>query len=357
MSALRLLQWLGPWTRQDKSPKGIKLRIIETSTGPLRLYSSKRDHLGPLFLLSGLHPEGPADPRVDRFARVMANAGYIVGAPQLKSMTDCQMSPELCSDAIEAFCHFRKQVEGPVGIFSISASSIAALSIGAHHGSRQYLSSIMLFGGFINWRESLVYALTGKLNNGKTAPIDPLNLPVIFLNLVHLLPHPPTDLVGFRAALKSFIDQCWEKKNYKTIEQYGPVATDIADKLPATDRMLFFQATRLKEGGVDMAVETAEKEHREHEWLDPGPLLAQQRSPLIMVHGKDDVVVPWTQARELQFAVPEDVHTQRYITGFYDHTGVTGIWRLVRLIPLLPIELWRSIRLVCSMSRLNTTDH
>ena len=71
--------------------------------------------------------------------------------------------------------------------------------------------------------------------------------------------------------------------------------------------------------------------------------------------GKEDVVVPWTEAQKIAKLVPSDTPSRVHVTGFYHHTGLNPLWKILRLLPTLPLELYRSIGLVSAMYDTATT--
>jgi hypothetical protein len=344
MSIFTLLRWLGPWTDQTRAPVGIQRVEIETAkqSFPIWIYEPPNPK-GALYIVPGLHHEGPADPRLDRFARVLAQAGMIVGVPFLPTSLGLVMKPELCTEAKEGFLVFQERVDRPCGILGISAASIGALSISADPTLQQKITGTMLFGGFSNWKKALLFAAKG----GGSLPIDPLNLPVIFLNLwpeMNLSVHEESTLID---SWTRFVHATWEKEEMKPKEKYTAIAHQLAEEVHPNDRLLFLKGTSVLEGGISIVEQALQKTTETYSWLDPVPHLHQLNRPLYLTHGRDDVVVPYQQSYALQEESP--VKTPVYITGFYDHTGVTNIWRLIKLIPRIPQEIVHSIQLLRKM--------
>ena len=82
----RLARWLGPWTPDTRLPPGVEAEDTHVpgppGRAPIRVRTWTGDKpLAPLLLWPGLHYAGPDDPRLDRFGRVLAHAGYRVQAP------------------------------------------------------------------------------------------------------------------------------------------------------------------------------------------------------------------------------------------------------------------------------------
>jgi hypothetical protein len=115
---------------------------------------------------------------------------------------------------------------------------------------------------------------------------------------------------------------------------------------------VFLQGCSIKSGGSERVEEyldsVSSKLPESVSWLDPLPLLEKIVIPLDVSHGREDFVVPYTQAKK--FAISSRNSTVRtYITGLYHHTGTISVSQMKSLVWNLPKELWTSIRLVRSL--------
>ncbi|MAA79555.1 MAG: hypothetical protein CL916_09870 [Deltaproteobacteria bacterium] len=341
MSLFTLLRWLGPWTNQKRVPNGVQRDEIETHDQDFRLwvYDTPRSK-GALYIVPGLHHEGPEDPRLDRFARVLAKAGITVGVPFLPTSMGLVMKPDLCTEAQKGFQAFQEHIKKKSGVFGISAASIGALAIASNEQNQGSLSGVMLFGGFSNWQEALLFAASDDDILAK----DPLNIPVIFINLWEHINIPVQDEALLLQSWKKFIHQTWEKEDMQSIEKHSVVAFQLAEQVHHDDRNIFLQGTSVEPGGDEIIKEVLKNGLHGYDWLNPEPHLENLCAPLFLTHGRDDVVVPYLQTYELQSKAPP--HTPAYITGFYDHTGLTSFRRLLSLIPRIPQEVFHSILLL-----------
>ena len=324
MSALRLTRlarWLGPWASDDKAPGGVTRteEHVAGPTGPIRqwIYRPRRPR-GAVLLVPGLHFAGPADPRMDRFARVLANAGYWVCAPFLPSFIDMRLQPQLIDDALAVFDALVARTDRPIckpGVFSISFGSLPALRIAA--GRPEQVGSAILFGGYADWKAALRFSITG----GGDVPHDPLNRPVVFMNLVDHLPDAPRDPRTLLTAWRRYLKATWGKPEMKLDGAWQVVARTIADDLPAGLRRIFSLGCGLAPGALDVAKAALARSGAERDWLDPRPYMADIQCPVVIVHGADDDVIPYTQAQVLADALPPASRAGVFISGMYGHTG------------------------------------
>ena len=103
-----LLWWLGPWCNQQKAPKNVVSEDFTVSSESIgfrfRVYSGPVRN-GAVLVLPGLHPDGLDDDRMDRFCTVLARSGAVIGVPELPTMMQSVMVPQLLDDT-EAAAQF-----------------------------------------------------------------------------------------------------------------------------------------------------------------------------------------------------------------------------------------------------------
>lgn len=327
---VRLARWLGPWAGEDAAPTAVAREAVRLP-GPRGLrayvYRPATPPAGSLFLVPGLHYAGPDDPRMDRFARVLAHGGLLVFAPFLPDFLDLQLRPALIDDAEQAFDALLARPDRPPGrpgALSISFGSLPLLRLAARRSHD--LSGAIVFGGYAEWEAAMRFAVTGAAD----VPFDPLNRPVVFLNLLDLLPGAPADpaaRAALAAAWRAFVERTWGRPEMKAEARYRPVAVALEADLPPAARPLFRAGCGLDPGG-EALVEAAVARATDRGWLDPRPHLADIRCPVHVVHGAGDDVIPCAQAHALAAALPPAARAGTYVTGVYGHTG--------RALPAIP---------------------
>lgn len=105
----------------------------------------------PLLLVHGVHPAGRSEPRLVRFARILAAEGYRVVTPQLAALAEFRLDPETADRIARAAAELARQSpDGRVGVVGISIGGGmalmaaerepaigAVLAIGPHHDARR----------------------------------------------------------------------------------------------------------------------------------------------------------------------------------------------------------------------------
>lgn len=348
-----LLWWLGPWMDQQKSPSDISLERIPVSNGGFELFvyrSQKKKSKGAMYVIPGLHYEGPEDVRLDRFARVLAASGMVVGVPALPTMKNLIMTPSVWEENIQGFeCFLQQELPKKPGVFSISAASIVAFQLGAHEHWGRNIREMLTFGGYVDWSESLRFSLDGKIDEDMCIPVDPLGLPVIFLNMLEQFPLQDQD--AFKIQLLQFVTSTWEKEEMQSFECYAPLARTLSRNVDLKDRDFFLQACSVEEGGIDIIRKILLDDLFDSSWLQPTQFLHKIHTKVTVAHGREDGVIPFTQAEKLWETINPEMRVGYHVTGLYHHTGLISLQNLLRMTLQLPIELWNSIGLVRSIAR------
>ena len=342
----RLGRWLGPWADESRSPGGVERRTV--TIAPVRegdraldawvLRPARREPSGSLLVVPGLHYAGPADPRLERFLRILANAGVVVMSPFLPDFAELRVGRGLVRDterALEALIALPDRPPGRPGMFSISFGSHPALSVAASERFRDELSGLVVFGGYADFASTLRFALSGEAGR----PHDPLNRPVVFLNLLDHLEGVPRDVSRVIAAWNEYVRATWGRPEMKAHERWSKVAREIGDRLAGEERAFFLLGCGSLGGGIARCEAALRAAGDAFDWLDPRPLLGGVRCPVYLVHGRDDDVIPYTEAAKLQRAMPESARVTTLLTGMYAHTGKTGLAQLASLGPALAGEL------------------
>lgn len=321
-SAARLAFWLGPWAG-SRTPAAVSrtTEIVDETRG-VRAYLFRPTRTPPrgVYLVApGLHFAGPDDPRLDRFCRVLAHAGFVVVAPFLPDFSALVIAPTATSDLASALARAvriadEEQLGGPA-VFSISFGSRPAIELCAsEHGER--VSALLLFGGFCDFDATVRFAINGSA----TAPHDPLNAPVVHLNL---LDHHEGDVdkVALARALRRMVERTWGRAELKVGDARATHAHAIAEALDPATRALFLAACGLSPDATQIFERALARAKDAFAWVDPRPHLARVRPPVVVVHGRDDDVIPWTEATKLAAALPSGHPCEVILTGLYGHTG------------------------------------
>jgi pimeloyl-ACP methyl ester carboxylesterase len=320
---VKLARWLGPWADATKSPR---VDAVDREIDGIRVrYYGKRG--GPTFLIApGLHYAGPDDPRLDRFCRILARAGHYVVAPFVPSYLALIPDERAKLDFATVFDTVAE--DKPV-VFSISFGSLLAFALAAERGDE--IDKLVIFGGYADFHETMKFCLTGEVSSGRQATRDPLNQPVVLMNLLDLivpegrsesgplhLGHEHAQRDQLIAAWRRYVESTWGRPEMKARDRFVAVAEQLAPDVPAAVRDLFMIGIGASPGAWDLAVPALAKFDARP--LDPTPYLPRIKNRVELVHGVDDDVIPFEQSHALAAQLTAaDVRV--HITGLYGHTG------------------------------------
>jgi pimeloyl-ACP methyl ester carboxylesterase len=350
--------WLGPWTSDEGAPRGVATADVEVpavagANRPMRarIYRPATVRAeGSLLLVQGLHYAGADDPRMDRFARIVASSGIVVHAPFLPDFAELRVAESLVGDTARAFSHLEALPERPPGkpgVFSISFGSMPALRLAADPDYADRVGGLVCFGGYADFRETIRFCLSG----GEGLPHDPLNRPVVYINLIDHLDGVPDDPAELLAAWDRYVRATWGRIHMKEKRNYAPVAEKIAESLPEDQRELFLQGCDVVPGGEERGLEALARGAKDFEYLDPRPHFAAIHCPVFVVHGRDDDVIPFTQAEKIGAALPPAAGARVYLTGMYAHTGGTGLVSFLQKAKAVPEELRSMVGILAAIRR------
>src|SRR5690606_20336644 len=155
MRTVKLARWLGPWADSTRAPN---VTVLDEKVGGIavRRYGTAR---GRTFLVApGLHYAGPDDPRMDRFCRVLANAGHHVVAPFIPDYLALTPNARAIADFTRVFDAVA--ADRPI-VFSISFGSLLAFALAAERGDA--IDKLVIFGGYADFHDTLKFCLTGAV--------------------------------------------------------------------------------------------------------------------------------------------------------------------------------------------------
>lgn len=328
----RLAWWLGPLAPKDRPPTGVTRTSVQLpkrdGRPPLEalLYApATRAPHGALVVSHGLQYLGPADPRMDRFLRILAHSGLAVLAPFIPDYLRLTLAPGALADFQTAVHGMLARPEVPagakVGLFSISFGSLLVLRAAAEPALASRVGGVVCFGGYADWQETLRFALSGQGDGAH----DPLNSPAVFLNLERWIDGAPADREVVCAAWRRFCYVTWGHPAMKQDGQHQAVARLIARDLPAPDRELFLLGCGIGGRTLEVAGDALRRAREPNAYLDPRPYLGRIEAPVHVVHGADDDVISVSEADALEAAFPPGARVSKHLTGLYGHTAAGGL--------------------------------
>jgi pimeloyl-ACP methyl ester carboxylesterase len=314
---LTLARWLGPWADATRAPD-VAIADEDLDGMRVRVFGRRDKHRGLYLIAPGLHYAGADDPRMDRFCRVLARAGHLVVSPYVPDYLALTPSERAKQDFARAFEALPRWSRRKPIVFSISFGSLLAFALAAAHGDR--IDRLVIFGGYADLRETLAFCLTGEIPNGRTAVRDPLNQPVVLMNLLDHVRPAPADRAALVAGWRRYVERTWGRPEMKLDNAFVAVAEELAPSIPASVRELFLVGIGARPGARELAADALER--FDARALDPTPYLSRIANRVELVHGADDDVIPFEHSHALAAALP---NARVHVTGMYGHTGASKL--------------------------------
>lgn len=313
-----LARWLGPWADPGAAPEVV---VVPDEIGGVQLnvYHPPTVHHRRRFVIApGLHYAGPDDPRMDRFCRILAAAGNLVFAPFIADYLALAPGERAIADFVRVFDELtlHDPKHGKPVVFSISFGSLLAFALAATRPD--LVERLIVFGGYADVHDTLAFCLTGQVPSGRGAQRDPLNQPVVLMNLLDLIEHEPAHRDALVSGWLRYARRTWGRPAMKAQDRFVAVAEQIAPELPEAVRDLFLIGVGARPGGRELA--EAALRRFDAAPLDPTPYLERVRCRVDLVHGVEDDVIPYEQSVLLASRLV-NAQVGTHITGMYGHTA------------------------------------
>ncbi len=357
---LRLLRWLGPWADPSKAPSGALRREVSLEPEapgdrPLKLWiyaPADAPPIGSYLVAHGLNLDGPADPRLDRFLRILANAGFLVCAPLLPDYTQLLLRPEVARDLERALRLFVRLPERPrqfrPGVFSVSFGSYPALRIASGPTTSELIGALVVFGGYADPNTTLRFNIGIRPPGARAA--DATSLPAIAMNLLDGFECKPEEMADVLAGWYEFARATWAHPEFREPERWQPVAEAIAARLKPDEAYFFLLGCGLVDGAQQEFLEALDRWDRLAS-VDPRPHLSGLKCPVFLFHSRWDDVVPCEESAKLLEAMPAHARARRYVTGLYEHGQRSPGLQLLRQLPRMAREAATLLRMLHALVR------
>ena len=243
----------------------------------------------PLVLVHGFAREGKDDPRVREAAALLARAGFDVAVPTIPGLTRGRLRPDDVAPVVTTLAALAR----PSVVVGVSVGAGSALLAAADPRVRERVHTVVSLGGYASAREVLRFWLTGVYAYGG---------------------------VGGRVAHDRGLVRAFVAANADLLEPAARAELTAADADRAA-RFLTVPPPALA---------------RYLDELSPLRVARDIPARLILIHGRDDRAVPYTESLRLAAARPE--RTTLVLVGIVEHVegGAAG-WREARDF----LALWR----------------
>jgi len=323
---------------------GVALSSETSFAGPggptpatLHLPSRRGDPRPGWVVLHGLTRTGRSHPGLVRFSRALAAAGHAVLVPEIVDWRELRVRPAvavpLIRAAVRALDERRVSEPGGVGLIGFSFGATQALIAAAGAGARAHLRGVAAWGGYRDLGRLFQFGLTGRHElDGRlwAAAPDPYGGWVMGSNYLTRVPgYGGCDAAA--AALRELAVIAGDSEVFAGSPELDPVKRHVGAGLRGPDRSAFeilappagawSASGEPSEDAAGFALALAAAALESEPLLDPGPALTRLRVPTIIAHGRDDRLVPFTEAERLARALGPGVLRRATVTALFAHSG------------------------------------
>jgi pimeloyl-ACP methyl ester carboxylesterase len=321
----------GPSRLKETTPAPSRLTIrYRRSAGPATadLYRSSTPHNGAVVVVPGLTPDGKDDPRLVAFANSLARARFVVLVPDIANTRALKVAAAdsvFISDAIEELAQrFATGSERPVGLVAISYAVGPALLAASQTPAGRHVGFIVAIGGYYDIEAAIAFVTTGyyRAPDGSWQHATPNEWGKwIFLrsNADRVTDRPDRD------RLRKIADR-------KLANGAAGIGDLVAPLGPEGRAIYELIANRDPERVSALVARLPEAIRRELRQLDlKSRDLRRLPGRLIIVHGRDDAVIPYSESVKLAEAV--GARAELFLIDHFAHVdaGAIGFGDSLRL--------------------------
>ncbi len=309
-------------------------------------------------VLHGITRPGRFHPTQLQFCRALANGGAAVIVPQVPEWKDLRLAPERTVPTIRAAIRGLEALPetgaGPFGLIGFSFGCPQALIAAADEIAAPQLAIVAGFGGYADLESILRFQMTSRHEwKGRAYQhrADPYGRWIIGGN--HLTSVPEyADAIDVADALWRLAVEAGERRILAWDSSYDPLKRRLRETI-ATERRALFDLF------APLSGEEPDPELAEHmvpilsaaalkvsPLLDPTPFIDRVRPPVVLIHGQNDHLIPFTETLRLGALFPSTHPVDTTITALFAHSEQEG------RLSSLSRELREATKLVLALRRM-----
>ena len=341
IEAARVLRDLGSAAEPSRQVRGApELRIEPLSYGVAGrpgggdLYEPRGGGRAALVLVPGVTPQGKDDPRLVAFAKTLARARFSVLVPDIASMRALHVSAADARHIADAV-HYLAARHGAggeprVGLVAISYAVGPALLAALEEDTRHKVRFILAIGGYYEIAAVVRFFTTGHYRETPEG------------SWRHRQPNAYGKWVFVRGNAERLSDaqdrSLLAEMAERRLESVEADIGDLVPRLGAEGRAVYaLLANRDPDRVPALIASLPEVVRRDMAALDLKRRdLSKLSARLILVHGRDDSIIPYSESKALAAALPEG-QAKLYVVNSLAHVrlGATGLGDT--------LVLWRAI--------------
>ena len=293
-----------------------------------------RPNAPALVVLHGVHHLGIDEPRLMAFASAMASCGYRVLTPELPDIMDYHVDAASIITIAQSTQWWARQTGGPVGVMGLSFSGGLALIASTDPIYHPDFKFVFAVGSQDSMARVVQYYRTGTdirpTGPKEILPAHEYGPLVIEYEYVQDFV-PPQDIAAIRPVLRAHL---YEDKPAEALAEASLTPAQTAEAKELMDATSPKTRAQIAAASIRHTADMDE--------LSPGPRLPTMKTPVYLLHGEADNIIPSAETLWMATQLPADtlqaVLVSRVISHIDMDQGSPGLmeqWRLIHFFALI----------------------
>lgn len=335
-SALRTLRYTASWLtgRDSLHVREILLdRAGVPVPGTLAMPREGRRPVPAWVVLHGITRPGRAHHQLVRFTRALAAGGCAVLVPEVPEWRELDLAAEQTVPTVRASLSALEGVEDidsrAVGLVGFSFGAPQAIAASTHPLLEGRIAGVVGFGGFCDLERTLLFQFTGdhEWSGGhhRLRP-DPYGRWIVGANYLTAVPGHE-DQAQVADGLRRLAMMAGDAGVMAWDPMFDEAKAVLRDALPPAHRPVFDLFAPMSSDEPDhvagraMAASLASAGRRVAPSLESTQAFAEVRVPVHLLHGRQDHLIPYSEAFRLRDALPPGVVAGPTVTSLFGHSS------------------------------------
>jgi pimeloyl-ACP methyl ester carboxylesterase len=346
---LRSYAWPGTATADDEV-------VLPTNDGEIAatlLRPRGEEPVAGWIVLHGLTVPGRHHPALVRFASALAASGAAVLIPEISPWRRLRIESGAAESVIEAsigYLRSRPDIRGGgLNLVGFSFGGAHGLIAASRPGIRDSIRGVVAFGAFCDLARTTRFMLTGEhewQGVQRRSDPDPYGRWILVGNYLRDVPEYQ-HMQGVAEAALRLAEEAGRCGIYAAEPYYDDLKASLRTGLPPDERRMWDLIAPVGDHGetsgsrIELAERIAAAALANHSVPDPLPFLERLDQRIVLAHGLDDRLIPYTETLRLRAAMPPSVDARVFLTRMFAHSSRDTLSRLqyprevVRYISLL----------------------
>ena len=265
-----------------------------------------------MVLLHGIHHLGIDEPRLMNFAHAAASNGFAVLTPELAALADYHVDEASIGTIGESAAWLQQRLEtGPVTVVAVSFAGGLSLLAVCDPLYAPHVRSLVLMGAYDSLERVLTFLATSEavLPDGRKEPYrahDYGAAVFVYSDLAEFF--PASDLAVAHEALRNWL---WERP-----DEAQALLPKLSPESRATMEILIARQIDRLRPRILNAIGAHE---RELSAISPEGKLGALQTPVFVLHGSTDDIIPSTESLWLEREIPKPYLRAALITRAFSH--------------------------------------